>query len=559
MSMQNYNQILTKRKEIQEYFSDAAEKLKSKKIKDKMKFMRSLFNYESTFGTDSVQGTAGIVSTAKNENDKIVFKVSNCIDFSIEHESKALDKLNEIADFCPHFMYKFAEVDLPVCFNFFKSSKRGKHGIFQDSDLLCMTPVLFTEYLSKYTFYHAIKTYNKNIIGSMLLQILSALKISQKYADFTHYDLHMDNILVRECEADTFHMYIHGSDDELLVPTYGLIPVIIDMGSCHTNNQERLLSTIENYECGCQTTTFDKLADVHHLLLSTFDCLQKYMPVAENILFKIALSFYPLPVWTGKGWKILYHQLDKELRYCIQKNSKLLNVSGSEEDREDYNHLFKELFPDMLLILNGAISLPLVENKVLEKDEKNFEKFEKELAAKFDKFFKHFHQLINLSSVKSDQDCLYLFKEIVNTSYNYRQGSKEEKEKAFSNMKLRLSLIMKETDMKKIKFFDFFNSINEFCPLISSFYKLLESEHNAVINQCYEKCPENVDYYIDFFRQQLPCEYELTQNSKIYMFDAENKTREYKTLSHLSLSQLEKLNKMNLKERAKTVRNILSR
>jgi len=30
MSMQNYNQILKKRKEIQEYFSDAAEKLKSK-------------------------------------------------------------------------------------------------------------------------------------------------------------------------------------------------------------------------------------------------------------------------------------------------------------------------------------------------------------------------------------------------------------------------------------------------------------------------------------------------------------------------------------------------
>ena len=79
----------------------------------------------------------------------------------------------------------------------------------------------------------------------------------------------------------------------------------------------------------------------------------------------------------------------------------------------------------------------------------------------------------------------------------------------------------------------------------------MESEHNAVINQCYEKCPENVDYYIDFFRQQLPCEYELTQNSKIYMFDAENKTREYKTLSHLPLSQLEKLNKMNLKERSK--------
>jgi hypothetical protein len=555
MSIQNYNQILEKRKEVRQYFSDAAEKLKSKKIKEKMKCMRSMFNYISTFGTDSVQGTAGIVSTL--QDDKVVFKVSNCIDFSIEHESKALDKLNELAEFCPHFMYKFGEIDLPVCLNFFKTSKRGKHGIFQDSELLCMTPVLFTEYLSQYTFYHAIKTYDKNIIGSMILQVLTALKISQKYANFTHYDLHMDNILVRECEADTFNLYIHDNNDELLLPTYGLVPVIIDMGSCHTSNQERLLSTIENYECGCQTTTFDKLADVHHLLLSTFDCLQKYMPIAETILFKLALSFHPLPVWTGKGWKILYHQLDKELRYCLQKNSKLLNISGSQEDRDDYNHLFKEMFPDMLLILNGAITLPLLENKILEND---FEKFEKELANKFDKFFKHFHNLINLASVKSDQDCLYLLKEIVNMSYQYKTiNDKNDKDKAFTKMKLRMSLIMKETDMKKIKFVDFFNSINELCPLISSFYKFLESEHNVVIQKCYEQCPDGVDYYIDFFRQHLPCEYELTQNSKIYIFDAKNKEREYKTLNNISLSQLEKLNTMNLRERSKMIRKILSR
>ena len=549
-----YHHILEKRNEIRHYFLDAAEKLKSKKIKDKMKAMRTMFNYLSTFGTDSVQGTAGLISTL--QNDQVVFKVSNCIDYSIEHESKALDKLNEIADFCPHFMYKFGEIDLPVCFNFFKSSKRGKHGIFQDSDLLCMTPVLFTEYISKYTFYHAIKTYDKNIIGSLILQILSALKISQKHTEFTHYDLHMDNILVRECDKEIFHLYIHGDDNETLVPTFGLVPVIIDMGSCHTNNQDRLFSTVENYEGGCQTTSFDRLADVHHLLLSTFDCLEKYMPVAETILYKLALHFYPLPVWIGKGWKILFHQLDKELRYCIQKNSKLLNISGSQEDRDDYNYLFKELFADMLLILNGAISLPLNENKVLEN---NFEKFEKDLATKFDQFFKHFHHLINLPSVKSDQDCLYLLKEIVNMSYDFKKykNNPQEKDTAFNKMKLRLSLVMKDTDMKKIKFVDFFNTINDLCPLLSSFYQMLEANHNSVINECYNECPQDLDFFIDFFRQHLPCEYELTQNSKIYVFDSCKKERVYKTLQHLSVEELEKINKMSLRNKSKIIRNLL--
>jgi len=549
----SYKNILQERLEISKYFDNIIMKLSQKKWKDKLKTMRSLCQYLTTFGTDSVQGTAGIIQLKNDATNKVVFKVSNCVDFSIEHESIVLDQINKIANYCPHFMYKFAELDLPISSNYFTKEGKKGNGVLQDPKTIATTPILFTEFISKYTFYHAIKGYDKNVISSLLIQVLTALKISQEKCNFTHYDLHMDNILVRECDPNTVHLYILPDGEVVFVPTYGLVPVIIDMGSAHSKGHKRMLSSSENYECGLQATSFDRLADVHHLLLSTFSCLEKYMPVCEKLMFKIGLMFYPLPVWKEKGWKILFHRLNKAVKYIIRDKSKLIHT-GHKDDRENYSHIFEELFEDFLSILNGAISLPFETNKIIETDS---EKFEDLLISKFDVFFKHFVDMLETDSIKSDQDCLYVLKEIVNVAYKLNQpNTKEEKDKALSQLRVKLLFVINDHDLKKVKINEFIKSVHEFGKVIGSLYKLLEEEHNEFIEEVYEKCPSDITEFINFFRQNIPPECELSNNTIVHIYDAQQEKFVEKRLK-ITRKELEELNKMSLKNKGIFLHKVL--
>lgn len=542
----NFKNILESRIEILEYFKQINEKLSQKKWKEKMKTMRTLCEYVTTFGTDSVQGTAGIVQLKNNNKSKSVFKVSNCIDFSIEHESIVLDQLNKISKFCPHFMYKFAEIDLPISSNYFTESGKKGHGILQETKVLATTPILFTEFISKYTFYHAIKGYDKNVISSQLIQVLCALKISQLKCNFTHYDLHMDNILVRECDKNIVHLYLLPDDNCVLVPTFGLIPVIIDMGSAHSKGHKRMLSSSENYECGLQSTSFDRLADIHHLLLSTFSCLEKYIPLCEKLMLKLALMFHPLPAWKEKGWKILFHKLNKSVKYIIRDKSKLIH-SGHKDDRENYSHVFEELFEDFISILNGAIPLPFIHNPIISND---FEKFEELLISKFDAFFKHFVILLELDSVKTDQDCLYALKEIVNASFQINQPiSKDEKDKALSQLRLKLMFVIPDRELKQIKMNEFIKTIYDLGKCIGSLYKFLEDEHNDFIDAVYNECPSDIIEFIDFFRQNMPPECELSQDTIVNIFDIQNETFSESKLN-LTKKEFDELNKLSLQNKA---------
>ena len=550
---ETYEEVLEKRLYINDFFKQINDKLTQKKWKEKMKTMRALCEYIITFGTDSVQGTAGIIQLKDDNKSKVVFKVSNCVDFSIEHESIVLDQLNKIATFCPHFMYKFSEIELPVSSNYFSDKGKKGQGVLQDSKELCTTPILFTEFISKYTFYHAIKGYDKNVISSQLMQVLTALKISQIKCNFTHYDLHMDNILVKECDPNIVNLYIIPDHDPILVPTYGIIPIIIDMGSAHSKGHKRMLSASENYECGLQATSFDRLADVHHLLLSTFSCLEKYIPLCEKLLFKLALMFHPLPVWKEKGWKILFHRLNKAVKYIVREKSKLIH-SGPKDDRETYSHIFEELFEDFLSILNGAIPLPFENNNLIEKD---FEQFENQLVGKFDSFFKHFVQLLEFDSIKSDQDCLYALKEIVNISIKMNQPiSKDEKDKLLSHLRVKLLFVINDHEIKQLKMNDFIKSIHELGKSMGSLYGHLEAEHNDFINDVYKECPSDIIDFIDFFRHNMPPELTFTKKTIVNVYNAEEET--FNTVPfQTKISDVEKFNKLSLKQKAIYLKELL--
>lgn len=545
--VKDYQDIIQERIQVTDYFNTVINKLSVKKLKDKMKTMREFFDYICKFGTDSAQGTAGIISTKDvKDGKKIVFKVSNCIDFSIEHESNVLDKLNDFSKYCPHFMYKYAEINLPISGTFFTKPDKTL-GILKDSSTLSLTPVLFTEYLSKYTFYHAIKSYDKNIVCSQLLQIISALKFAQDKTNLTHYDLHMDNILMRFCDTNDLNLYLFSDkiDDCLVVPTYGLVPVIIDMGSSHVKDQPRMLTSSDNYEDGLQSTSFDRLADIHHLLLSTFSCLEKYDPVFERLMYKIAMMFYPTPLWKERGWKNLKYNLTRITKYTIRRHSKLVNVNESIQ-----KDVFDELFNDILAVLNGGIALPFKQQTI-------DEQFEKKLTKKFEDFFLIFCKIIEFDSIQCDPEAIFVLKEIVNASYNLRACSNiGKRQEIINNMKSQVTTIIKEAEFRKIRLNDIIQSIDELSIMLGSYYSYFEEQHNEVINACYKECPDSLDDFITFFRQSIPCEFKINSSTNVCIYDKYNKTYCKKKLN-LFDKDLEVFNNLNLKDKGTFIRKLL--
>lgn len=540
-----YQDVIQERLQILDYFNSVIKKLSTKKLKEKMKTMREFFDYVCKFGTDSVQGTAGIIATKDIRDPKqIVYKVSNCIDYSIEHESNVLDKLNELAKFCPHFMYKYSVINLPISGSFFTKPDKI-NGILKDSTTLSLTPVLFTEYLSKYTFYHAIKSYDKNIVCSLLLQIFSALKIAQNNMNFTHYDLHMDNILMRFCDVNDINLYIFSDNKELLVPTYGLVPVIIDMGSCHIKDQSHMLTSSDNYEDGLQSTSFDRLADIHHLLLSTFSCLEKYDPVFERLIYKICFMFYPTPLWKERGWKNLKYNLSRILKYTIRRHSKFVNVNESIQ-----KDVYDELFNDVLAVLNGAIELPFKKQTI-------DETFEKKLTKKFEAFLTIFCNIIEFDSVECDPDAIFILKELVTAATSLKnQKDIKQRQHIINEMRLQITTILKDHEFRKIRINDMIESINELAEMIGSYYAYFEDQHNEVITACYEQCPQSINEFMDFFRQHIPCEYKITKDTNVCIYDEQNKTYIKKRLNMLQ-EDIEIFNKLSVKDKGIYIRKLL--
>lgn len=89
-------------------------------------------------------------------------------------------------------------------------------------------PVIY-EYIPGVTLLEALKTITVNEFKAIILQILLALYDAYQAFQFTHYDLHLDNIIIIN-RTEFNHPVIFRN--QLLLYS-NLLPVIIDYGSSH--------------------------------------------------------------------------------------------------------------------------------------------------------------------------------------------------------------------------------------------------------------------------------------------------------------------------------------
>jgi serine/threonine protein kinase len=223
-------------------------------------------NWVSYLSTLS-QGTQGIAYMADILGDdiKIVMKVPKTneeYNTILKEYFIGLTAINNLRYIVPNFTYTFGSFLCPIPSSVEPYVKLcDKEGI---------TPFIMSEYISGMNLRSAIRN-NFLTFESFLhifLQIILALEVSQEKCEFTHYDLHDENVILRR--SGTYFYNVPIGEQVYNVQT-DLIPTIIDFGFSSIKS--------ENYNIG--TYGYDKYG-IKNYMVQGFDMYKFLIYCADS-------------------------------------------------------------------------------------------------------------------------------------------------------------------------------------------------------------------------------------------------------------------------------------
>ncbi len=396
----------------------------------KMKRLANGLKFIKSFDAKGVNGIAGIVQVDQSK-DFSVFKLSVEVDRTIEHEHNILKSLDTLKPYCPHFMYSYGSMQIPISYKYIniereeecdrepqENGKVVRYSLWKDDSDHMLTNVLFIEHIQGMTFYKLSKRAHKNTIFNGMLMILSAIEIAQQKCNFVHYDLHMDNIIVRECHPDTIFVYLFNDNEALAVNTFGFCPTIIDMGSSYDGSCVNRTNgtSITNYQNGLQSSQYDKLQDIHLFMISSLESLaekrsspkelwvnNKKTVVAapkEDQLWAILYlhvmeKFKMFKMWRKKGWKSLPSNILKSTVKVINDCSP--GCLG--------NAFWRDFTIEIMDILSTLTTIPW--KRTMTTEVRN-----KKIRETFNEFSNYLELLDDFQGLKHGRDVLVIIKEI---------------------------------------------------------------------------------------------------------------------------------------------------
>jgi len=256
--------------------------------------------FSTNFQKSGKQGLLGILKYKKNETKtKIVYKISQYMNYLIEQENMVMQSLNKIRNFCPNFCKGYGMLNVPITPAFRKVENpfeiENRYKI--QSNVLMMEHIDPAKKLYKYL---KNKDVSEDIIFSLIKQSLIAIQIAQNKNKFTHYDLHSNNILVKKCEKNSCMLYILDNNNSFLIPTFGNYPVIIDYGFSYVQDMQNnpLYSALPHTDVGFMSDRFDPIADPKLFLVTVSDELKKYRGSSTSKKFRkiVRNIFNPLKI-----------------------------------------------------------------------------------------------------------------------------------------------------------------------------------------------------------------------------------------------------------------------
>lgn len=199
-----------------------------------------------------------------DKDDKSPFLIKYAIIGNNLHEAFIGFQLNKLRSSIVNFMYTYSYMKLPSIIGYsdqFIALKNDKDYLFVEN----IPSITLADFIN-------LPECTVNITKIILLQIFFSLQLAYKEFDFTHYDLHGKNILVRRLLEEVQLMYsYHG---KMFYMKTNLVVFIIDYGKAHIQ--------IDGYHYGQQVKGsgehYDSsypLYDMRRLLLNTLAAVKK--------------------------------------------------------------------------------------------------------------------------------------------------------------------------------------------------------------------------------------------------------------------------------------------
>ena len=169
--------------------------------------------FSEKFEKDGKQGITGLVKLGGN---LCVYKTSRYLNFGMNHEFLLMQSLNEIYPFCPYFCRSIGKFTHKADSNYKKKDNPFEH----TSAHPILHDTLLMEYLPYPKLYELIKDtqITNEVLFATIKQILMSLAIVSKLKNFSHYDLHSCNILMKKCDKNRVYLYVLNEDNQICYP-----------------------------------------------------------------------------------------------------------------------------------------------------------------------------------------------------------------------------------------------------------------------------------------------------------------------------------------------------
>lgn len=275
----------------------------------------------------------------KDRENLYVFKISKLINTIADHEHKISKDLEQLSSCLPNFN-KILEIKRNVkCL--LPTNNKVKYSYNPFKNYNCRRDVSIIEYIpSTVTFLDYIgKNGFNGTTYSLIYQTILAIFIAQQEINFTHYDLHLDNILIRPCDPRTFFLYkfsYEGVEFNRLVHSNGYFPVLFDYGYAYSKGLEN--TSYDNSfffaHKGYTSFMYDEVNDFKTLLIRLSfiqDCPSKIKELTDKLFLNKEL---PIKVCKQSGWlenrsdlnigKIIIKKIEKIMKKDKLKSSKFI-------------------------------------------------------------------------------------------------------------------------------------------------------------------------------------------------------------------------------------------
>lgn len=512
-------------------FSNKYEKLISYFEKNKEKDWNEWLIFDKLLDNQGKQGMVGLFNTKntdKEDTTKYIFKLSQNLNYLVYHELTIMQGLNSISNFCPFFCKGIGSIRCNV-----EPSRKAKNPFILKSKYPVEKEILLCEYIENSSkFYNYIKSNDieEDILYSIIKQVLMGINIAQKKKNFTHYDLHSNNIMIKKCNKDLVFIFKYDNENQFCIPTLGYYPIIIDYGFAYISDMEDkpLWTSLAHTDAGFTSDRFDWVADPKLFLITVSDEIKdkKKTQKSKKLRRIVRNLFYPLKIDIESGWD------DDEEKGAADYVLEMLEIYNEN------SKIFSDFDYYCVDILQSLIILPLQEQ-----DYKNIGKI-------FRTFLKEWVKIEN--EISNEFYNIYILKEVVNIARNIRPTylQKDTREDAISifqkNVYKAINKVSAFCNPKNINFEKFLCSLLLLGENIEGIlYKVMTSRMLEKQKQ-YDNLPlKSVEQIYASIDVNIQDTYIYNKNTTFCIIDVENESNDIFKIPENEIDNINDLNNLS--------------